>query len=65
MEETLVGLKRTLITINARGVRGLAPKGGSDGLGAAGGLTGVRRGHVEEALAQLLACSEIQTTVDA
>ena len=60
MEETLVGLERLLIKISAWGVRGLASKGGSDGLGAAGGLTGVLlRGRVEEALAQLLACCDI------
>ena len=64
MVETLVGLKRALIPINARGVHGLAPKGGSDGVGTAGGLTGVRHGHVE-ALAQLLACSEKRTSVGA
>jgi hypothetical protein len=59
MVETLIGLERLLITISARGVRGLASKGGSDGLGAAGGLTGVLlRGHVEEALAHVVACCE-------
>ena len=59
MVETLIGLERLLITISARGVRGLASKGGSDGLGAAGGLTGeLLRGHVEEALAHVVACCE-------